>query len=139
MKKTIFFSIASLSSFVILILIAASLFFASCSKDGKKDNNENENPCPIIAATAVPQVVKDSFSIRYPLMTVDTWFKKDSIRFCAYFIQLGNQKKLAEFAKNGAFIMEEIDLNGDGNFEDSTGHSDPKFSSICECEIPEGK
>lgn len=112
---------------------------AACNKEGKKESNETENPCPTIAASAVPQIVKDSFAVRYPSMTVNTWFQKDSIGYCAYFIQPVNQKKLAEFSKTGAFISEEIDIDHDGNFEDSTGHSDHKVPGVCECEIPEGK
>jgi hypothetical protein len=139
MKKAMFFTTAPVIIFAAIVAISSMMFFASCSKDGKKDGNETENHCPVIAATAVPQVVKDSFAVRYPSLTVNTWFQKDSIGYCAYFIQPVNQKKLAEFTKTGSFIMEEIDLDHDGNFEDSTGHSDPKLPGVCECEIPEGK
>ncbi len=120
----------------ILVYVAVTTLIISCSKNGK---TENENHCPAIAATAVPQIVKDSFAVRYPTMTVNTWFQKDSIGYCAYFIQPVNQKKLAEFSRTGAFISEEIDIDHDGNFEDSTGHSDSKVPGVCDCEIPEGK
>ncbi|MBI3720465.1 MAG: hypothetical protein HY252_17945 [Sphingobacteriales bacterium] len=130
------FNIITLFFILLIVALIFSIPFSSCSKEGKK---ENENHCPVIAATAVPQPVKDSFALRYPALTVTTWFQKDSIGYCAYFIQPVNQKKLAEFTKTGSFIMEEIDLDHDGNFEDSTGHSDPKLSGVCECEIPEGK
>ncbi len=139
MKKTLFLTTSPLLLFAAIIAIAGMVFFVACSKEGKKDGNETENHCPVIAATAVPQAVKDSFTVRYPSLTVDTWFQKDSIGFCAYFIQLVNQKKLAEFTKTGSFIMEEIDLDHDGNFEDSTVHYNPKVPGVCECEIPEGK
>lgn len=120
----------------ILFYVAVTTLIISCSKNEK---TENENHCPAIAATAVPQIVKDSFAVRYPTITVNTWFQKDSIGYCAYFIQPVNQKKLAEFSRTGVFISEEIDIDHDGNFEDSTGHSDPKLPGVCECEIPEGK
>lgn len=139
MKKAVFLTSTPVVSFFILAIITGSVIFTSCSKDGKKEGKENENHCPVIAATAVPQVVKDSFAVHYPSLTVDTWFQKDSIGYCAYFIQPVNQKKLAEFTKTGSFIKEEIDLDHDGNFEDSTGHSDPKVPGVCECELPEGK
>jgi hypothetical protein len=123
--------------FIIFVLILIfSIPLSSCSKEGKK---ESENHCPTIAASAVPQVVKDSFALRYPAMTVNTWFQKDSIGYCAYFIQPVNQKKLAEFSTAGVFISEEIDNNHDGHFEDSTGQSNPKVVSVCECEILESE
>lgn len=125
---------------LLFILLAAALIFSipisSCSKEGK---NETENYCPVVAATAVPQIVKDSFAVRYPSLSVNTWFQKDSIGYCAYFIQPVNQKKLAEFTTVGIFVSEEIDIDHDGNFEDSTGTSNPKIPGTCECEIPEGK
>ena len=110
-----------------------SIPFSSCSKEGK---SENENHCPGVDASAVPQIVKDSFAVRYPSMMVNTWFQKDSIGYCAYFIQPVNQKKLAEFTIVGVFVSEEIDIDNDGNFEDSTGISNPKIPGTCECEIP---
>ena len=137
MKKDFLFTRVSVVSVFVLMALVSSLIIISCNKEGKKEGSEN--PCPVIAATAVPQVVKDSFAIRYPSMTVNTWFQKDSIGYCAYFIQPVNQKKLAEFSRTGAFISEEIDLDHDGNFEDSTGHSGTKVSGVCECEIPDGK
>ncbi len=121
----------------VLIAFGVAAILASCSKEDKKKEDEKENHCPEIAASAVPQTVKDSFSLRYPSMTVNTWFQKDSIGFCAYFIQPVNQKKLAEFSTTGNFLSEEIDIDHDGNFEDSTGHSNPKVPEVCECEIPE--
>ncbi len=135
MKKVKFLTIVPLSFFGVVIAVCSMVFFQSCSKEGKHD--ENENHCPIIAATAVPQIVKDSFAVRYPSLSVDTWFVKDSIGYCAYFIQPVSQHKLAEFTKTGSFIKEEIDLDHDGKFEDSTGLSKTKNPSSCECEIPE--
>jgi hypothetical protein len=121
----------------LFILLAATLVlsipFSSCSKEGKY---EDDNHCPVVAESAVPQIVKNSFAVRYPFMTVNTWFQKDSIGYCAYFIQPVNQKKLAEFTRDGLFISEKIDIDHDGNFEDSTGTSNPKIPGSCECEIP---
>lgn len=135
MKNRFSFTTAFLFSFGALLFL--SLIFANCSKKESKESNETEKHCPPIAATAVPKAVKDSFAIRYPSMTVITWFQKDSLGFCAYFIQPVNQKKLAEFTRSGSFIAEEIDINHDGNFEDSTGHAGIKNPDVCECEIPE--
>ncbi|HYM93419.1 MAG TPA: hypothetical protein VET23_04720 [Chitinophagaceae bacterium] len=137
MKKIIFLNtIPAILGFALPTIITA-VFFISCTKESKKDSKEAENACPAIAATAVPQVVKDSFAVHYPSMPVITWFKKDSIGYCAYFIQPVNQKKLAEFSGTGLFLSEEIDLNHDGNFEDSASNSNIKIPGVCECEIPE--
>ena len=121
----------------LLFATAVIALLISCSKNEKKENDEKENHCPAVTASAVPQAVKDSFAVRYPSMTVNTWFQKDSIGYCAYFIQPVNQKKLTEFTNTGVFIQEEIDIDHDGNFEDSTGHSGTKVPAVCECEIPE--
>lgn len=122
---------------IILLVFSVVGLLVACNKEGKKEGNESDNHCPAITASAVPQVVKDSFALRYPSMTVNTWFRKDSIGYCAYFIQPVHQKKLAEFTNTGVFTIEEIDIDHDGNFEDSTGHSGPKEPGVCECEIPE--
>ena len=109
-------------------------FFISCSKNEK---DENENPCPIVDKSLVPAVVKAGFQSKYSSDSVITWFRKDSIGYCAYFIQPVNQKKLAEFTVSGTFVSEEMDIDQDGNFEDSTSNSGPKLTAGCECEIPE--
>jgi hypothetical protein len=44
-----------------------------------------------------------------------------------------NQRILAEFTRTGLFVSEETDNDHYGNFEDSTGNSDPKSSTVCEC------
>ena len=49
------------------------------------------------------------------------------------FIQPVNQRILAEFTRTGLFVSEETDNDHYGNFEDSTGNSDPKSSTVCEC------
>lgn len=121
------------------VLFAVSLItlLAACSKEGKK---ENENHCPVVSAGAVPQVVKDSFAVRYSGMAVNTWFQKDNTGYCAYFIQPVNQRKLAEFNTSGVFLGEKIDIDHDGNFEDSTGVAGPKGTiPACECEIPDSE
>lgn len=134
--RTRTFNTIALLFILLAVVLIFSIPFTSCSKEGKKDGNENH--CPVIAASAVPQAMKDSFAVHYPSMTLDTWFQKDSIGYCAYFIQPVNQRKLAEFTTTGIFVMEEVDIDHDGNFEDSTGNSNPKVPSVCECEIPEG-
>ena len=42
---------------------------------------------------------------------------------------------LAEFNNDGSFVMQEMDTNQNGNYEDSTEQT--KGSTGCECEIPE--
>ena len=116
---------------LLLIVVSAAAIFNSCKKDGKE---KAENLCPVIAASAVPQAVKDSFAIRYPATSVLTWFNKDSLSFCAYFITTNNVEKLAQFAGNGFFIKEQIETHQDGQHEDSTG-TGGKVNIGCECEV----
>lgn len=122
---------------LIPILLVITLIFIisilSCSKEGE---NNNDNHCPVVDASAVPQIVKDSFAVRYPSMTVNTWFQIDSLGYCAYYIQPVNQNILANFTTVGVFVSEEIDIDHDGNFEDSTDTQNPKITRTCECEIP---
>ena len=122
--------------FLIAMSVVASLI--ACSKESKHGGHESENHCPVVSASAVPAVVVSGFHTKYPSDSVMTWFKKDSVGYCAYFIQPVNKRKLAEFTPTGIFVSEELDIDHDGNFEDSTGTSGPKGSpAACECEIPE--
>ena len=50
----------------LLVTVSATLLFFACKKDG---NEKAENHCPVVAASLVPQVVKDSFAVRYPATT----------------------------------------------------------------------
>ena len=102
---------------LILVAVSASLLFFACKKEGKE---KAENHCPVVAASLVPQIVKDSFAVRYPATSVITWFNKDSVAFCAYFITASNVEKLARFANDGNFIKEEIETHQEGQHEDST-------------------
>ena len=114
-------------------LVSAIIVFVACSKEGKETS---ENTCPVLAASAVPLVVKDSFTLRYPAITVTTWFNKDSVAYCAYFVAAtGN--KLVQFANNGTFIKEEIEVYQEGQHEDSTNTSTGGKTPTtgCECEI----
>ena len=115
----------------LLIFTCLPLLFLACEKH---DKEKKENVCPIVSASAVPQVVKDSFALRYPATNVTTWFNKDSVAFCAYFITNTNIEKLAEFTNSGNFISEEIEMQQNGQHEDSTG-TGGKVSSGCECDV----
>ena len=130
MKKISFLTTASVAFIGIMITLSAAVIFISCKKERKE---KAENYCPVVTANLVPQVVKDSFTVRYPATTVTTWFNKDSVAFCAYFITTANVEKLAQFANNGTFIKEEIEAHQDGQHEDSTGIGG-KVGGGCECE-----
>jgi thioredoxin-related protein len=116
---------------IVLIALTASIVFIACSKDDK--NEKAENTCPEVAASMVPQIVKDSFAIRYPANTVIIWFDKDNVGYCAYFVVAGIDK-LARFSNNGSFIKEELETEQDGQNEDSTV-TNGKSTMGCECEI----
>lgn len=130
MKKTLFLTKPRATKVILMAVLITSVFFLSCKKDGKE---KAENQCPVVAASLVPQVIKDSFAVRYPATTVTTWFNKDSVAFCAYFITQANVEKLAQFANNGSFIKEEIETHQEGQHEDSTG-TGGKVGGGCECE-----
>lgn len=107
------------------------VFLISCEK-GSKENTEKK--CPVVAANLVPQMVKDSFVQRYPVDSVRTWFNKDNVGYCAYFVSFGIEK-LARFSNNGNFIKEENESNENNEHEDSTVVSNGKLNSGCECEV----
>jgi thioredoxin-related protein len=130
MKKVSFLTNASATFICIMIALSATLIFISCKKEGKE---KTENLCPVVAASAVPQVVKDSFAVRYPATAVITWFNKDSVNYCAYFKTITNVETLAEFANNGSFIKEQIETHNDNEQQDSTT-TNGKTTTSCECE-----
>lgn len=112
-----------------LIAIISIATLVSCTKD-KSETKEKD--CPVVAASLVPQIVKDSFMHRYPIDSVRTWFNKDSVAYCAFFVSSGIEK-LAQFSNAGNFIKEEIESNESNEHEDSTAVG--KTSGGCECEI----
>ena len=114
----------------LLVAVAASVIFFSCKKE---DAEKAENLCPVVAASAVPQIVKDSFALRYPATNVITWFNKDSVAFSAYFISSANVQKLAQFANNGIFMKEELETQQEGEYQDTTV-SGSKLGAGCKCE-----
>ncbi len=118
---------------LLLISLVSTSFFIACEKN-KKETNEKK--CPVVAANLVPQLVKDSFTHRYPADTVKIWFNKDSVGYCAYFISSGIEK-LAQFSNTGNFVKEEIESNNQNEHHDSTVVG--KASTGCECEIHDNK
>lgn len=118
-----------------LTITAAGLLLA-CNKEKGEKAETVENRCPVVAESAVPQIVKDSFSFRYPAATVTTWFNKDSAAYCAYFT-IGGIEKLSQFGNNGTFVKEQIETNQSGEHNDSTDSTvtGGKISTGCECEI----
>lgn len=135
--KTISLKVFNTIDFVLLAIIVIFIFSASqisCKKEGKENA---EKLCPVVAPGAVPQLVKDSFAARYPATNVTTWFNKDSIGFCAFFVSSASIEKLAEFANNGSFIKEEVEIHHDGHQEDdstSTVAGGKAPTGGCECE-----
>lgn len=117
--------------FVLAAIATAAL--VSCEKEKAE---KAENICPVVAASVVPQIVKDSFSVRYPATTVTTWFNKDNVGYCAYFT-MGGIEKLSQFANNGSFVKEQIETNESGEHTDgidstATGGKVPASGCVCE-------
>ena len=115
---------------VMIAVISVTVIFFACKKEAKE---KTENPCPVVDASAVPQIVKDSFALRYPATNVITWFNKNNVSFCAYFKTSANMEKLVQFANNGSFIREELETEQEGQHEDSTA-TGVKVNGGCECE-----
>jgi hypothetical protein len=130
MKKIFFLNTALAIIVFLFIAVLTPILFIACQKEGK---DKIENACPLVAANLVPQVIKDSFAVRYPATSVTTWFNKDSVGYCAYFITTANIEKLTQFANNGSFVKEEIEIHQNGEHQDSTG-TGGKVTGGCECE-----
>ena len=108
------------------MLIAVALF-AACK--------EKPDPtCPTVDAELVPAIVKDSFAVRYPGVTVQTWYKVDAIGFCAKF-PLPPNTVFAHFSSDGAFQEEEIkDPNGKEVDGDNKEQENQNEDNTCECQ-----
>lgn len=115
----------------LLATIAITLILFSCKKENKETS---ENLCPVIAASAVPRAVLDSFVVKYPSTIVITWFYKDNSSYCAYFKTATNVEILAEFTSTGSFIKQKIESEHGNEGEDSTSTSGGKTTKGCECE-----
>lgn len=120
----------------IIFALFCLTFWSGCVKEGKKSEDEPSNQCPTINALSVPTEVLTAFQMVYPKQTVLIWFKNAPTGYAAFFINGGNQRKLAEFTGAGIFISEKIDIDYDGNFEDSSQASVSKTSIQCECVVP---
>lgn len=120
---------------ITLSLFSLVIIISSCEKF-HRDEDENENHCPIVADSLVPQVVKDSFAVRFPAVTVQTWFYKDSSSYCAL-SGVEPQEQLAQFAMDGSFIKivseSENEAAGEPSTDTTGGIKSSHYS--CECEI----
>ena len=124
------FNAIGITFILLLLAVFFSLSFSSCEKD---KHHETENLCPVVVESLVPQIVRDSFVLRYPATVVKTWFYKDSSSYCALFT-ISAVEKLAQFTVNGNFIKEEIEVHQEGEHSDSTGVGGVKTPVGCECE-----
>lgn len=115
----------------ILLLAALFIIFIACKKNNEP--GEQDNLCPVVSKDSVPSVVQASFTNKYPSDIVVAWYNKDGQGYCAAFLKGGVSETIADFDNSGHFILEETDVNQDGNFEDSTG---TKVQG-CTCEFPE--
>ncbi|MDQ6724379.1 MAG: hypothetical protein M3Z01_08980 [Thermoproteota archaeon] len=118
----------------IFFLLSLSAILYSCEKDKcHEKDKEVKNLCPIVLKNSVPLPVQDSFAVRYPADVVSTWFFKDSSNYAALFTDSGIEK-LAQFSINGAFISEQIEIQQEGDHQDSTSAGK---SEGCKCEVPD--
>lgn len=117
----------------LMMIIVAGTMFCSCEKDHKESN---EVLCPIVDAAIVPGAVKTAFNVKYPNETALIWFNKDNIGYSAYFVS-GAVKKLAQFANDGSFVMEDIETDHEDENEQQDSKTTPDKVTVtgCECEI----
>ena len=108
----------------LIILSISVLFLASCEKLGLE---KKDKPCPVLAATAVPDAVIKAFQAKHPGITAKTWFNKDN-KGCTALFDSSGKDGLDFFDNNGVFQKEEID--GDNQ----TGSHDDGDDDGCECE-----
>ena len=69
---------------------ALNVILIACTQ--KEVSEPGSTPCPTISQALVPAIVQTAFFTKYPADTVITWFRKDSISYCAYFIQQPTKK-----------------------------------------------
>ena len=105
----------------LLIISISILFLASCEKLGLE---KKDKPCPVVAATAVPDAVIKAFQTKHPGITVKTWFNKDNNGYTALFDSNGKEA-LDFFDNSGNLQKEEIDGDNQNGNHDDDG---------CECE-----
>lgn len=110
--------LAAMKNIFFIAAVSAAVIFFACSKKGKE---KSEKLYPVVAASAVLQVGKYAFTVKYPATNIIIWFNKGGVAFSARFKTSANMEKLAQFANNGNFIEEEIETNLNGQHEDSTG------------------
>jgi hypothetical protein len=89
MKTTLFFA-------------AAFILLASCTLlDSLSGETEKSNPCQIVNADQVPQVVKDSLAAHFPGVTPIKWLNKDNTGYCVNFIASDTKDIIALLAMPG--------------------------------------
>lgn len=120
----------------LILLIVAITTLTSCNlMDSLSNDHEKSNPCQIVSAELVPQLVKDSLAFRYPGVVPIKWLNKDNVGFCVNFIGLDKKDIIAVFSNAGNFIAQEENVN----VEQTGQHTDNQpDDSGCQCEV-EGK
>ena len=114
------------TSMALILLVSCDLF------DSRNNENEKDNPCQVISSELVPQIVKDSMSVRYPGITATQWLKKDSTGYCVNFTGSNAQDIVILFSNDGRFVSQEENIN----VEQTGQHSDNQSEEPgCHCEI----
>lgn len=116
MKKTIILSLALITC------------LTACEKMELFDRDKKDKPCAIVSSETLPSEVSVAFQTKYQGATVETWFNKDNIGYCALFT-FNSVKTLAQFNNDGSFVKEETEVEQEGE------HEDEDNDSGCECEV----
>ena len=111
----------------------ALFLLVSCNLiDSLNHDNEKDNPCQIISTELVPQVIKDSFAVRYPGVAPIQWLNKDNMGYCVNFIDSNTKEIIALFSNTGDFVSQEENINVEQTGQHTDNQSD---ESGCRCEI----
>jgi hypothetical protein len=85
----------------LLLILIAIMLFASCTDLGIAHRRVKEST--EVKIDAVPAVILNSYSQKYPGITTEQWFKVNSNMYAARF-ELNGKKTYAFFSNAGLFI-----------------------------------
>lgn len=119
-----------------VILIFSAAILVSCQKADMEGNEsgdmETMNTCAVVSNDAVPNVVQDAFTAKYPQNKAEKWYNKDNNGFSALFTQNGS-KTVAQFDNDGTFRTEIVPVSSvtpstsvPGNQPSPCGNHPPK-------------
>lgn len=109
----------------LLIILVAVMLFASCADLGLFNRRVKEST--EVSIDAVPSTIQKSYSLKYPGITTEKWFKVNNNMYAARF-ELNGKKTYAFFSNAGLFIddddIDQYDYDQDDDFMDGWDYFD---------------